>query len=365
MSEIPQQSNSNGQPVPGSNNGIMNFSNSMPMKNLTSDNESTFGMNRILFLRSYQPPVDYSQPQVGNEIIQRQSVGIRNGFVLAGAKTTVQKKWIGGNRDASNIVSNRRINSSGAVLSKPGAQSFKNPNDNNPRIEALARVRGGGARVPPKVANRPVNWPSYPRYYRIISAGLAAMNTTTGLVTVPGSSANGTSPGFYISDNNKSVALANLTPLSTFKISYNVLTIDKTTGLTTFTNYDIFNNSASQTAMINQLNGLTSSVIVIISTYNEPESVAITGSLSQGFINAMKRCGASAGFGSANGTYTPGNYHGFIHYRGAYVLVGIPGNGVGNGIERYIGTAISGGDPDAVIDLRISISGGKYTYISG
>ena len=46
------------------------------------------------------------------------------------------------------------MNTTGASMTKPGPQSFKNPNDNNPRIEALARVRGGGASVPPKVSNR-------------------------------------------------------------------------------------------------------------------------------------------------------------------------------------------------------------------
>jgi len=369
MSNIPliiQIPNANSQPVRNIlNNGILNSTHAMPMKNLTSDNDSTFGLNRMLFLRSYQPPVNYSQSQLGKEIIQRESPGIRNGFILDGAKTVKQKKWIGGNRDASDIVSRRRVSTSGAVLSKLGAQSFKNPNDNNPRIEALARVRGGGACVPKKVANRPVNWPSQPTYYRIISAGLSAVNNSS-LVSAPGgSTANGVSPGFYITNNNKIVTLANLTPLSTFKISYNVLTIDRTNGSTTFTNYDIFNNSARQTAMINKLNGLTSSVIVIIATFNEPESVGTIGPLSQNFVDAMKRCGASAGFGSSNGTYSPTNYNGFIRYRGAYVLVGIPGIGTGNGLQRYVGTAISSGDPNAVVDLRISVSGGKYTYISG
>jgi len=148
----------NQQPVPHeSNNGVLNSTNAMPMKNITSDNDATFGLNRMLFNRSYQPKVDYSQTQISKTVIERESPGMHHGFVIDGAKTANQKKWIGGNRDASDIVNRRRMNTTGASINAPGAKSFKNPTDNNPRIEALARVRGGGARVPQKVANRPVS----------------------------------------------------------------------------------------------------------------------------------------------------------------------------------------------------------------
>jgi hypothetical protein len=366
---IIQQPNANNQPIRGElNNGILNSTHAMPMKNLTSDNDATFGLNRMLFFRSYQPPVNYLQPQVGKEVIQRQSVGIHHGFILDGPKTAKQKKWIGGNRDASDIISRKRVIASGTVLSKTGDQSFKNPNDNNPRIEALARVRGGGACVPKKVTNRPAFEPSGPTYYRIISAGKAAMNLGSGLVNLSSSTANGVSPGFYIITNNKIITLANVTS-SSFKRSYNVLTIDRTNGSTTFNSYDIFdyaNKPDESPKMINQLNNLTSSVIVIISTYYEPKSN--NGPLSQNFVYAMKRCGASKIFGSENATYLPGNYFGFIQYRSAYVLVGIPGIGEDGGLERYVGDATATGDPNAVIDLMISVSGGinkQYTRISG
>ena len=157
-------------------------------------------------------------------------------------------------------------------------------------------------------------------YYRIISAGFKAV--TDGLINISSSTAYGSSPGFYsyIQNNPYETTLANLQMSSpnNYKISYNVLTIDRTTGETTFTNYNIFGDNVSNTnanAMITQLNGLTSSVIVVISTYDEPKNNG-THLLSQSFVNAMKRCGASAHFGSAGGTYSPGSYSGFINYRG-------------------------------------------------
>jgi hypothetical protein len=363
----------NNLPVPQqSNNGVLSSTHAMPMKILTSDNDSTFGMNRMLFQRSYINSLNYSQQKQGTSIIQRQSPAIQHGFILDGGRTVNQKKWIGGNRDASDIISRRRINSSGAVLNTVGNQSFKNPNDNNPRIDALARVRGGGYRVPPKVTNRPVYSTSTPNYYRIISAGLSAI-INDGIVNVLTSTANGISPGFYsyTPTNTSGTALANVLPLNNFGRSYNVLTIDRKTGITTIEKYDVFVGYSQ--SLIDALNALTSSVIVIISTYDEPqtsgENTPTTNyPLSTDLVNAIKRCGASNDFGSANSgivTSPLSSYDGIIHYRGAYVLVGIPGIGVGNGLQRYVGNSIVDGDPNAVIDLRISVFNGEYTYISG
>jgi hypothetical protein len=344
-------------PVPQqSNNGILNTTHAMPQKELTSDNDSSFGMNRSLFQKSYQPPVNFMQFQMSYSKIQRQSPAIQHGYVLDGPKSVGQKKWIGTNRDASDIINRKRVNATGSQLNKSGPQSFKNPNDNNPRIDALARVRGSGYRVPPKVTNRPVKNP--PTYYRIISIG--------------NNSSSSVSPGFYrYTQNNPSLtALANvqMSAPNQFRRSYNVLTIDRITGETTFTNYDIFGDvsNTNTNAMITQINSLTSSVIVIVSTYDEPRSTANAAQpLTQLFVDAMKRCGASASFGSSNGTYTPGSYNGFIYYRSAYILVGIPGVGVGGGLERYVGGNILDGDPNARIDLRISVTNGQYSYVSG
>lgn len=136
------------------NNGILSSKNAMPLKDLTSDNADSFAMNRSIFQKSYIKPVDLSIPQVTQTIIQRQSPGIQHGFNIQGGATVNQKKWIGGNRDSSQITKNRRVQSTGKILSNTGPQSFNNISDNNTRIDALARVRGGGYMVPPKVTHK-------------------------------------------------------------------------------------------------------------------------------------------------------------------------------------------------------------------
>jgi hypothetical protein len=369
----------NNQPVlQTANNGLIpgNVVRAMPMKTAGSNNDAEFEMDRAQFDRAYQPPVDYTQnlQEKGTDQIKRQSPGIRSGFLLDGPKTAIQKKWIGGNRDASSTLLRRKMNNTGAILNTTGPQSFKNPNDNNPRIDALARVRGGGARVPLKVSNRPVfvTAPLIPHYFRIISAGFSAINN--GVVNVPSSTANGISPGFYsyTPDNLNGSVLVNVatTPPSTyngpnlFNRSYNLMTIHRETGaVISMVNYDVFGGGGAATSLRNALANLPDeSVIVVISTYDEPETAGSSNPLPQALISQLRRCGASYSIGSANGTYLGSSgqpqYTGFIQYRSAYVLVGIPGRGFGTGLERYVGyTAEPGddGDPNACIDLRIRV----------
>jgi hypothetical protein len=247
------------------------------------------------------------------------------------------------------------MNTTGQTIQTSGPVSFNSGNDNNPRIQALARVRGSGSRVPLKVANRLTNYQLEPKYYRVISAGLAAISGI--LVNISGFSANGISPGFYsyTPTNSVGTAIASAS-LSTFVRSYNVMTIDRITGITTVSNFDVFGGTGA-TPLTNYLNSLTSSVIVIIATFDEPKMSGSPGLLPAGLIAAIKRCGGSSTFASSPS--------GFINYRSAYLLLGIPGTGTGNGIERYVGNSTSTGDPNAAIDLRFSVLNGEYTYISG
>jgi hypothetical protein len=344
----------------------------MPLKDLTSNNGESFSIDRSLFEKSYVAPVNFSLKQTTKSFFQRRDPAIRNGFIVDGPKSAKQKKWIGGNRDASQTALRRRINTTGSSLMVTGPQSFTNINDRNSRIEALARVRGGGARVPPKVSNRPVTFDpnppatDFPNYFRIVSAGLNAV--TAGYVNWTGSTAYGVSPGCYtyLYDYPYHIdkVIANVATTNTFKRSYNVMTIDRVTGITAFRNYDVFGLSGSGTTnatnMTNYLNALTSSVIVVISTFDEPKTCD-GAPLPAGLITAIKRCGATTTFGSANGSPA-----GFIQYRGAYVLLGIPGLGTGTGYETYCG-ANNGptGDPHAVVDMRFSVFNGNIYYISG
>jgi hypothetical protein len=146
-----------GQPIRTEiNNGVLSSTNAMPLKNLTSDNTQSFSNNRQLFQNAYQPPVNYSLRQTTRSFFQRSTGALPHGYVVDGPKSVFQKKWIGGNRDASQTAMRRRMNSTGASMVKPGPQSFNTINDTTTRINALARVRGGGSRVPIGVTHKNV-----------------------------------------------------------------------------------------------------------------------------------------------------------------------------------------------------------------
>jgi hypothetical protein len=357
----------NGKPVINQlNNGVLTSTNAMPLKNTTSDNGESFAIDRALFQKAYQPPLNYALPQTTKSFFQRRTPGITNGFVVDGPKSANQKKWIGGNRDSSNATMNRRIKSTGGVLTTSGEKSFTSPRDNNPRIAALARVRGGGSNVPAKVSGR--NMVSYyanqqypTSYYRIVSAGLAAFS---GSVITAAGSANNVAPGFYkYTPSNSSVVTIANTTTGTFLRSYNVLTINRSTGETDARNFDVFGSAGGADSLTGYLtdlsnNVISNNVIVVISTFDEPQR-----NITPGLIQAMQHFGASNTFGSLPA--------GFINYRGSYVLVGIPGIGKNNGLQKYMGESVVNvngdqiGDPNAFIDLRISVTNGQYTYISG
>jgi hypothetical protein len=179
-------------------------------------------------------------------------------------------------------------------------------------------------------------------YYRVVSAGFSAMNGT--VVNISGFSANGISPGFYsyTPTNLNGTSIANRSS-NTFNRSYNVLVIGRITGATTTTTYDVYNGTGN-ISLINYLNSLTSSVIVVIATYEEPKN-----NVTPDLVTAIKRCGGSS------------NFPNFINSYGAYVLVGIPGNGENTGIEKYVGVPAPFGDNTAAIDLRFVVSNGEYS----
>ena len=191
------------------------------------------------------------------------------------------------------------------------------------------------------------------RYYRVVSVGLLAMSGT--LVNISGFSANGISPGFYVYTpaNLNGTSLASRDS-NTFNRSYNVLTINRTTGVTSTTTYDIYGGGTSDTLLTDYLNSLTSSVIVVIATWDEPKNYGGNTALPAGLITAIKRCGGSSNFGSD-----------IINFRGAYLLVGIPGNDQNTGIQRTGGQNIANGDPNAAIDLRFLVLNGTFSIISG
>jgi len=114
------------------NNAVLTGQMAMPMKDLTSDGTSRFSMGRIDFIRGYIP----SQPS----------------FTAA---YNPQKKWIGGNRDASQITTGRRMNGIGygSVNASGKAISFTAPREVNVVRDALLRMRSAGSTVPKKCTN--------------------------------------------------------------------------------------------------------------------------------------------------------------------------------------------------------------------
>jgi len=109
-----------------SNNGALSGQKAMPQKDFTSDNQSSFEMSRRTYVETL--------PSVKNTVSQ-----------------TLQKKWYG-NRDASQIVANRRTNQVGigSLNASRGLMSFTTYKEVNTVNDALTRVRAGGAVSPAK-----------------------------------------------------------------------------------------------------------------------------------------------------------------------------------------------------------------------
>jgi hypothetical protein len=350
------------------NNGILSGPNAMPLKDLNSDNDDSFAQNRALFQKSYVKPINLSIKQTTQSIEQRRAPGIQHGFIIQGGATVNQKKWIGGNRDSSQVTKNRRVNTTGTIISNTGQQSFTNIRDNNTRIDALARVRGGGYMVPPKVTQKnvqPINTTLLPTYYRIISAGYQAYHNSNNQEIM---NAAGMYPGFYTYTQSNTAGTPIVSPDS-FARSYNILVINTDTGSTSTKRFDIFGYKTNEDLMISYLDNLSENDIVIIATYDEPSKTdsepRAQKTLSQEFVSKIQEFGASSDFGSYDGTYEGSSLPssvGFLQYRSAYVLVGSKGLGVGNGIERHKGNITS--DPAALIDMRIAVQNGTYRLIN-
>jgi len=107
------------------NNATNNFTKGMPQKELTSSNQNDFSMTR----KEYAKTVNTQQT----------------------------KKWFGtsSNRDASQIIANRKKNSVGvgSLNANKELMSFTKPNNELDIFQTKQRVRNGGYTVPPKVNN--------------------------------------------------------------------------------------------------------------------------------------------------------------------------------------------------------------------
>lgn len=116
--------------------------------------------------------------------------------------------------------------------------------------------------------------------------------------------------------------------------SYNLTKIRREDGKLVYNeNFDLFADPAEAKRLADALNATSSDYIVVITTYDEPRDNRFLTEL----VEAMYRCGASPEiFGSQ-----------FFKYRSSYILVGIPGWGVGQGLEAYNG-AIDATDQNTI-----------------
>lgn len=146
------------------NNGILSFVHAMPMKELTSDNDSSFSLGRHTFSRILAP--SSLKTVVGNKMIQRQALGLGSKQVIIdGPKTTLQKRWIGGNHDASDIIAKRRNRAIGQSVNPTATpQSFGSQRDVNVQRRARQRMRSQGSVVPVKKTHKYLKSTAYSLY---------------------------------------------------------------------------------------------------------------------------------------------------------------------------------------------------------
>jgi len=108
------------------NNGTTSVPKGMPLKDLTSDNNSSFAMGRMLYSKSTETITTDAQK--------------------------MQKKWFS-NRDGSDVVRRRKLNAIGknSLNMNSNTLSFTNTDNTNDARQALAKTRKSGGGIPKKV----------------------------------------------------------------------------------------------------------------------------------------------------------------------------------------------------------------------
>jgi hypothetical protein len=155
------------------NNAVLNSQNAMPLKNETTTDGADFSIDRHKYAKIYQTVpannnnVTYTNADVGGhkdimgQIVNTGRNVSQSNTVKSNLKD-LQKKWYG-NRDASQIVANRRVQSVGKgtfnALNTP--QQFVTKNNNNVTYHGKRKFRAGGAKVPPIVGHKYKNSPIF------------------------------------------------------------------------------------------------------------------------------------------------------------------------------------------------------------
>ena len=111
--------------ITGLNNGKLFNYNAMPIKGIMSDNNSSFAMNRMRYVKI--------APMITESNVVQQ-----------------KKKWYG-NKDASQVTAKNRVSQVGIGTTNTGSNSisFMSNIETNTERQALNRMRGGGRAVVP------------------------------------------------------------------------------------------------------------------------------------------------------------------------------------------------------------------------
>jgi hypothetical protein len=111
------------------NNAILTSTKAMPLKDLTSDNNSTFSMARKQYIRVLGEDTNFN------------------------VNTNIQKKWYGNSsiRDSTKVIAKKIRNNvgNGSLNYSNNNFAFVDTNHINTRFQALKRVRNSGFITPP------------------------------------------------------------------------------------------------------------------------------------------------------------------------------------------------------------------------
>jgi hypothetical protein len=146
------------------NNGALTAVKAMPQKDSTSDGDSTFEMARTTYNKQKQYiPIMQQNPQIHNHFGKHSNPN-QVSRTSSDIVTTKAGKWFG-NRDASQIIANKRNNAVGKgtildTINGPTPLSFTTNREINTTRDALVRVRAGGSVAPPKKGSNRNNAPT-------------------------------------------------------------------------------------------------------------------------------------------------------------------------------------------------------------
>jgi len=163
------------------NNNQLSGIKASPLKDSTSDGQSSFEMGRQVYARTlpYNPNTAPSTSTTYNWHV-RQNVQQTTTLPTGNSSQYMNgKKWYG-NRDASQIIRNRRTSQigMGSLNASGNVMSYTSNIEKNSVQDALRRVRGGGA-VAPEKKNANLNNAPTPSFAPIQNKGIYGLRNPT------------------------------------------------------------------------------------------------------------------------------------------------------------------------------------------